>query len=140
MNEENTNLGKFEAFNADITRFVDKITITRSHHFNFTTAMSRTNKLDQYEAVRLYWNKADKQIGIEFLKERVDGTLKLIKSGKYGSYIVAKGFFIMNGLKPEKLAGRYDYKKVSLKKLGADRAGFIFVIEPKSKEEAAIVE
>lgn len=129
-----TKLGRFEAFNADITRFVDKITITKSYQLSFPTAMSRTNKLDQYSGVRLYWNKADKQIGIEFLKDRPDGTFKLIKSGNFGSYIVAKGFFILNKLDPKKLAYKYEYKRHSLKKLGADRPGVMFVIDLKSRE------
>lgn len=134
-----TKIGGFEQFvSPSNTRLVDSISITKNSQFNFPTAMYNINKLEGFKAVRLYLNKKDNQIGIEFLSEQEDGDFKLIPSGenaRYGAYMVAKSFFIINKLKPEKLAGRYDYSKVSLKKLGSERPGFMYVLDLNKKED-----
>ena len=133
--------GGFEQFvGADISRLVDKISITKGSQFNFPTAMHRKNKLGRYKAVKVYFNKKERQIGLEFISEPQsgDGSLKLIPSGdkgQYGAYIVAKSFFFLNDLKPMKLAGRYEYDKASIKQLGAERAGTLYVIDLNKKGE-----
>ena len=141
MTYKKEKFGGFEQFvSSNITRLVDKISITKGNQFNFPTAMYKKNNLTRFKAVRLFYNKGDRQVGLEFISDPQpeDGSLKLVPSGdegQYGAYIVAKSFFFMNDLNPEKLAGRYDYEKVSLKKLGADRAGTLFVIDLSKKGE-----
>lgn len=139
MDSNKETFGGFEQFvSANITRLVDKISITKVNQFNFPTAMFRKNNLTRFKAVRLFYNKAERKVGLEFIAspQPDDGSLKLIPSGdegQYGAYIVAKSFFFMNDLNPEKLAGRYDYDKVSLEDLGASRAGTMFVIDLNKK-------
>jgi len=143
MSNGKEKFGGFEQFvGTNISRLVDKISITKGSQFNFPTAMHRKNNLGRFKGVRLFYNKSDRKVGLEFVTDiqQDDGSLKLIPSGdegQYGAYIVAKSFFFMNDLKPEKLAGRYDYEKVSLKKLGADRSGTMFVIDLNKKGDAA---
>lgn len=138
MSKDNT-IGGFEQFiGTNMSRLVDKITITKGSHFNLPTAMYRKNSINKFKFVKLFYNKKDSQIGFEFtnIQEPEDGSLKLVPSGdkgQYGAYIVAKSFFFMNSLKPEKLAGRYDYAKKTLKSLGADRPGFMYVIDLKKE-------
>ncbi len=119
-----------------VTRLVDKITVTAAKQFNLPSAMYKKNGLYKFKAARLYYNKAERKVGIEFIAEQEEGSFKLIQSGeeaKYGAYIVAKNFFFMNDLKPPKKAKRYDYQKISLKSLGAARGGTMFVIDLKKK-------
>jgi hypothetical protein len=121
-----------------LSRVVDKITLTTAKHFNFPSAMYRKNKLSRYKAARLFYNKKDRLIGIEFIPTTEEGAFKLIPSGedaKYGAYIVAKSFFFLNNLRAPHKAQRYDYRTVGLKKLGAARPGTMFVIDLNKKEE-----
>ncbi len=120
-----------------LSRVVDKITLTTARHFNFPSAMHRKNKLAKFKSARLYYNRKENQIGIEFIPGLEEGAFKLIPSGenaKYGAYIVAKSFFFLNDIKAPKKAQRYDYHKTSLKKLGAKRPGTLFVINLTKKE------
>lgn len=115
-----------------ITRVVDKITITTARQFNFPSAMYRKNGLSKFKAAKLFYNKKDRKIGIEFVQSQEEGSFKLITSGedgKHGAYIVAKNFFFLNDIKPPKKAKRYGYQKVALKTLGADRSGTMFVLD-----------
>lgn len=142
MSNNTENFGGFEQFvSTNISRLVDKISITKGSQFNFPTAMHRKNNLNKYSAVKLFYNKKERKIGLEFISTQTenDGSLKLIASGdkgQYGAYIVAKNFFFMNDLKPDKLAGRYNYTKNGLKSLGADRTGFMYVIDLNKKGDA----
>jgi hypothetical protein len=136
MNQENNSIGGFAPFkNEGLTRVVDKITITKVNQFNFPSAMYKRNRLDRYQAVRLYYNKASWEIGLEFLEEHEEGSFKLVLSeeGRYGAYIVAKSFFFFNGLTAQLLAGRYSYKAVNLAEMGADRPGTMYIIDLKDK-------
>ena len=141
MSNGREKFGGFEQFEGtSISRLIDKISITRGSQFNFPTAMHRKNNLARYKAVRLFYNKKERKIGLEFVADPLpdDGSLKLIPSGdkgQYGAYIVAKSFFFLNDLKPEKLADRYDYEKVNLKRLGAERQGIMYVIDLTKKED-----
>lgn len=139
MNYETETFGGFQqTTSTSITRVVDKITITAAKQFNLPSAMYRKNNLAQYKAARLFYNKQDKKIGLEFITELEEGAFKLIQSGengKYGAYIVAKNFFFLNDLRPPKQAKRYEYQKINLRDLGADRDGTIFVIDLKEKEK-----
>lgn len=124
----------FAAFkNEGLTRVVDKITITKVNQINFPTAMYKRNQLSQYSAVQLYFNKDTQQVGLEFLKEQVEGSFKLSLSeeGKYGAFIVAKSFFFFNELDAEKLAGRYSYKRVNFSDMSVDRPGAMYIIDLK---------
>ncbi len=139
MSNGTEKFGGFEQFaGTSISRLVDKISITRGSQFNFPTAMHRKNKLSRYKAVRLFHNKKERKIGLEFIAEPQpdDGSLKLIPSGEegqYGAFIVAKSFFFLNDLQPAKLAGRYNYEKISMKQLGAERQGVLYVIDLNEK-------
>lgn len=136
---KNDNIGSFEQFiGSNMSRLVDKITITKGSHFNLPTAMYRKNKINNFKYVKLFYNKKEHQIGFEFTtsQEPEDGSLKLVPSGdkgQYGVYIVAKSYFFMNNLDPLKLHGRYEYAKKTLKSLGADRPGFMYVIDLTKK-------
>lgn len=115
-----------------LARVVDKITITTAKQFNFPSAMYKKNNLAKYKAAKLFYNKKDRKIGIEFIQAQEEGSFKLITSGedgKHGAYIVAKSFFFLNDIKPPKKAKRYSYQKVGLKKLGANRPGTMFVVD-----------
>jgi hypothetical protein len=130
------NIAGFEAFqNEGLTRVVDKITITKVNQFNFPTAMYKRNKLHRYSAVRIYFNRADMQVGLEFLNEYENGSFKLILSeeGRYGAYIVAKSFFFFNELEAKQFAGRYGYKTVNLSEMDAKRLGVMYIIDLKDK-------
>lgn len=121
-----------------IMRLVDKITITAGRQFNLPSAMYRKNGLHRFKAARLFYNKAERKIGIEFITQQEEGTFKLIESGekaRYGAYIVAKNFFFLNDLKAPKKAKRYDYKKVGIKGLGANRPGTLFIIDLKQRDD-----
>lgn len=135
---DNSTFSGFKQFtNETLTRVVDKISITKGSQFNFPTAMYKKNRLSQFKAARLYYNKERQLVGIEFIPELEDGAFKLVLSaeGRYGAFIVAKSFFFMHDLDAKRYARRYNYKKLNLEELGAGRPGTMFAIDLKEKEE-----
>lgn len=120
MNEElhsNSPLEGFELFdNSNMSRVVNKITITKSNQFNFPAAFYQINKIEGKKGAMLYFNKQAQKIAVLFTDEvQPQGfRLALSNEGKYGAYISARSFLTLNDISDLKFAKRYDYEKQAL--------------------------
>lgn len=118
MNEDkyiSSPLEGFELFdNSNMSRVVNKITITKSNQLNFPAAFYTINKLEGKKSAMLYFNKASQKIAIQFMDEGNSQGFKLALSnnGRYGAYVSVRSFFTLNGIDNKKYAKRYDYEKI----------------------------
>lgn len=111
----NSPLEGFELFdNSNMSRVVDKITITKSHQLNFPAAFYKINKIDGKKGAMLYFNKVAQKVAVQFTDDAPQQGFKLALSneGKYGAYISARSFLTLNGISDKKYAKRYDYEKL----------------------------
>ena len=140
MNEEfknNSPLEGFELFdNSNMSRVVDKITITRSNQLNFPAAFYKINKIDKKQGAMLYFNKTAQKVAVQFTDDVPAQGFKLSLSneGKYGAYISARSFLTLNGINDRKYAKRYDYDKVDV-----GNGVALFVIDLTKGEEGGDV-
>lgn len=120
MNEElnsNSPLDGFELFdNSNMSRVVNKITITKSNQFNFPAAFYQMNRIEGKKGAMLYFNKQAQKVAVTFTDEAQPQGFRLALSneGKYGAYISARSFLTLNGISDTKYAKRYDYDKQTL--------------------------
>lgn len=118
MNEELTNNSPLEGFelfdNSNMSRVVNKITITKSNQLNFPAAFYQINKIEGKKGAKLYFNKQAQKVAVQFTDEVESQGFKLALSneGKYGAYISARSFLTLNGINDLKYAKRYDYEKM----------------------------
>lgn len=135
MNNElqnNSPIDGFELFdNSNMSRVVDKITITKSHQLNFPAAFYKINKIEGKKGAMLYFNKAAQKVAIQFTDDVIPQGFKLALSneGKYGAYLSARSFLTLNGISDKKYAKRYDYEKVD----ASDRT--LFVVDLNKGED-----
>lgn len=128
MNEElmnNSPLEGFELFdNSNMSRVVNKITITKSNQLNFPAAFYQINKIEGKKGAKLYFNKQAQKVAVQFTDEVQPQGFKLALSneGKYGAYISARSFLTLNGISDIKYAKRYDYEKMAV---GDDQVLFV---------------
>lgn len=111
--------------NSNVSRLVDKITITKSSQLNFPAAFYNLNKLQGKQGVDLYYKESEQKIGLQFTDEVTPKGFKLVLSnhGKYGGYVSAKSFFTLNKIDIPKYSGRYEYEKFNTS------AGDVFIID-----------
>jgi hypothetical protein len=120
---------KFKKFEGRNSRTEDRITITKSHTIGFPTKFYRDNSIGQYKFVVLFWDKEKKAIAVQFSNsEEEKSKFKILHNEGYGGSVVARSFFRVNDIDPEKYHGRYDWKKENIEGIGE-----IFVVELKEK-------
>lgn len=115
MIDDNSPLEGFELFdNSNMSRVVNKITITKSNQLNFPAAFYSINNLVGKKGAMLYYNKNAQKIAIQFTDEVNEKGFKLTLSnnGRYGAYMSVRSFMTLNGIDTKKYAARYDYEKL----------------------------
>lgn len=130
---QSSQLEGFELFdNSNMSRVVNKITLTKSNQLNFPAAFYSINGLDGKKTALLYFNKNMQKIAVQFTDELDDKGFKLTLSngGKYGAYISIRSFLTLNNIEVPRHAGRYDYEKI----VGPNGAP-LFVIDLTRREE-----
>lgn len=132
---------KFKKHTREITRVVDKITLTASKQIGFPRAFMDKNSLKSYDGVVLYWEPAARAIAVRFTNNGTESSKsisKLVKSQKYGSYVGAANFLSTNSINPKDYEHRYDYKEIEPDLIGADVDDKVFVFQLKDvrKEDA----
>lgn len=104
---------KFQLYTREVTRIVDKITLTTSKQIGFPQAFTKKHGIHDYEGVLLYWNADQKVVAVRFTNDMSpQGVMKLVKSERYGAYISVSTFLATYGIDPKKYQRRYDYEKV----------------------------
>lgn len=135
----NLNYANFERYNKEVTRVVDKITLTTSRQIGFPQAFTRKHNVHDYEGLILYWEPEAKAIAVEFTNDvSQQGFTKLVKSDKYGAYAGISTFLSTHSIEPKDYERRYDYEKIDPSLIGAapESAVFVFQIVRKDKEDA----
>jgi hypothetical protein len=133
------NYSNFERYNKDITRVVDKITLTTSRQMGFPQAFTKKHNVHDYDGIILYWEPASQAIAVEFTNDvSQSGFIKLVKSDKYGAYAGISTFLSTHSLEPKDYQRRYDYEKIDASLIGAAQESAVFVFQlVKTKEEEA---
>lgn len=78
--------------------------------------------------LKLFYDKENMAIAIQFVSGDKPGLYKLNMSDKYGATSKVRAFLLNNGLDIKKHAGKHEYKKYSALALGLDGSD-VFVIE-----------
>lgn len=107
---ENTkfNWKKFDNVHA---RLEDRITVTKTGAIGFPTKFYEDNNIKEYKYVVLYYDEAQKALGIHFTSDdsqKSKFTIIRSKQG-YGGSAVVRNFFKISKVDPEKYYGRYDF-------------------------------
>ena len=112
--DQNTeyNFIKFEGRNS---RFENRITVTKSDSIGFPTKFCEDNGIKNFDYIILYWDGAQKAIGINFTNNKEEKSrFSMIKSQKYGANVVARSFFRNYSINPKEYHGRYSWSKEKL--------------------------
>jgi hypothetical protein len=119
-------------------RFEDRITVTRSRSIGLPKQFFDDNKIDSYKYATLYYDKEKQAIGIVFVNdESTPGKIAITRNNQgYGGHVLATSFFKANRINTKKYAGRYDYEKKSLRELGIEADGEMYIIKLIEKEAA----
>lgn len=117
-------------------RFEERITVTRARTIGLPTQFYKDNDVANYKYVVLFYEKDKNMIGIKFTNEKEDGAIAIAKHNNgYGGYVSATSFFKINRINTKKYAGRYEYEKKSLRQLGLDEDGVLFIIKLQEKAD-----
>ena len=119
-------------------RFEDRITVTRSRSIGLPTQFFEDNKIKDFKYATLFYDKTRMAIGIQFTNdEGMPGKITITRNNQgYGGHLLATSFFKANRINVKKFAGRYDYEKKTLRELGIEKDGEMFIIELTEKEVA----
>jgi hypothetical protein len=119
-------------------RFEDRITVTRSRSIGLPTQFFEDNKIKNYKYATLFYDKGRMAIGIQFTNDdNMPGKISITRNNQgYGGHILATSFFKANRINVKKFAGRYDYETKTLRELGMEKDGEMFIIELTEKENA----
>lgn len=101
------NLEKFEGYGS---KRRPGISITKSFAFGLPPAFYQENKLDGLEYAMLFFDKKNMVVGIRFVNDNSEGGFKIARYGeenKKGARFVARSFFNLYNLDPNKIKGRY---------------------------------
>lgn len=126
---------KFQRYNKDITRVVDKITLTTSKQLGFPQAFTKKHGIHDYEGIVLYWEPEDRAIAVQFTTNIAEqGFIKLVKNEKYGAYAGISTFLATHSIDPKKFERRYEYDEVRSEQIGAPEDTKVFVFKLIQKE------
>lgn len=121
---------KFERYTKDVTRVIDKITLTTSRQIGFPQAFARKHNIHAFEGIILYWEPDSKAIAVEFTNDvGQKGFTKMVKSEKYGAYAGISTFLSTHSIEPKDYQRRYDYQKIDPNLIGASAESPVFVFQ-----------
>ncbi|MGI8633800.1 MAG: hypothetical protein ACR2KZ_00205 [Segetibacter sp.] len=127
---------KFQRYNKEVTRVVDKITLTTSKQLGFPQAFTRKHNIHDYEGIILYWEPEEKAIAVQFTNMADEkGFIRTVKNEKYGAYAGISTFLATHSIIPKDYQRRYDYEKILPSLIGAPDESQVFVFKLKEKEE-----
>jgi hypothetical protein len=137
----NIDYSKFQPYTREMTRVIDKITLTTSKQIGFPQAFTKKHSLLDYEGVLLYWNPEQKAVAVRFTNDMdTKGVMKLVKSDRYGAYVSVSTFLATYSIDPKEYQRRYDYDQVGPALFGLDTQDpiFVFVLKPLLKPEDSL--
>lgn len=128
---KNNQIAGYEAYDRPIERFVDTISITKTGRIGFNKSIEAKHNLSQFSHAVLYWNQTEQSLAIEFTNEQTNhAQLKLLVDKRgFGLHLNTLNFFQTYDINLDTHEGKYQYRKMSTKQFGLDRAGFVFIIK-----------
>lgn len=133
----NVNFSNFQRYTKDVSRIVDKITLTTSKQIGFPQAFARKHGIHDYEGVILYWESESKAVAVEFTNDISQrGFTRMVKSDKYGAYAGVSTFLSTHSIDPKSYQRRYDYQKIDPGLIGASASSPVFVFQLVENKEA----
>jgi len=120
----------FKKFSDPDSSYDAKISIRRTGQFGFNAGAVNKYNLDEYPFVALYYDAAQRVVGIELLKERENGAIELNRNPS-NYFVRAKNFCDRFGIDYSH-AARYSLYR-------DDESGFLYfqLVEPEEGEENA---
>lgn len=104
-------------------KIIDTITLTASDYLSFPTFFVDKHKLKVVAEklyIRLYYDKSEAAIAIQFTPNKSDGAYPVNGPEKYGATCKIKSFLLNNEIDANEYADRYHYQKVNATELGLE--------------------
>lgn len=108
----------------------NRITITRSYSMGLPRKFYQDNGVKDFKYAVLYYDEANKAIGVHFTNEKDKNGFSVIHSPEYGGQIVIRSFLKTYNIDPEIYHNRYEWEKYNL-----EGTGEIFVIKLKERDK-----
>ena len=112
-------------------KVINTITLTNNEFLSFPTfflEQYRIREMGDEIGLKLFYDKENMAIAMQFVSGDSPGLYKLNMSDKYGATSKVRAFLLNNSLDIKKYAGKHEYKKYSASTLGLDGSD-VFVIE-----------
>ncbi len=119
----------FEEFKKEKGRFLPKISVTANGGIGISSAFGKKYNIKDYSGVKLFWDAAQKVVGIKFIKEAEEGMFPLKVREDEAAHLMAKSFFVKYDIKVKELVSRYEPEETEVPGIGR-----LFVVKLKSKE------
>jgi hypothetical protein len=123
-------------------KVIDTITLTANDYFSFPTFFVEKHKLKELGAelyARLYFDKQNNAIAIQFVPEKQANLYKINVSPQYGATCKIKSFLLNNEIDTDTYAGKYEYKKHKPSDIGLEGQD-VFVISLGNKKSESTEE
>jgi hypothetical protein len=117
------------------SKVIDTITLTTNEYLSFPTFFVEKHKLKslgQDLFARLYFDKQQNAIAIQFVTEKSAGLYKINVSPQYGATCKVKAFLSNNEIDAGKYTGKYEYTKQSADEVGLE-GGDVYIMKLKSR-------
>lgn len=117
------------------SKVIDTITLTTNEYLSFPTFFVEKHKLKslgQDLFARLYFDKQQNAIAIQFVTEKSAGLYKINVSPQYGATCKIKAFLSNNEIDVGKYTGKYEYTKHTAAEVGLE-GGDVYIMKLKSR-------
>ena len=106
------------------------IVINKPNSIGFSSRFYQDNNVSEFKYVILYFDSANRAIGIKLTNKEEEKTKYSINHAKkgFGAQVVPKSFFKENKRDTEKCSGRYEFEEEKIEGIGD-----IFIITLKDK-------
>lgn len=121
---------QFKKFEKRNIRQESRITITKSYSMGFPQKFYQDNGVKNFKYAVLYYDEANKAIGIHLANEKDKNGFSIIHSQKYGGQVVIRSFLKTYNIDPKVYHGRYEWEKYNLEGVGE-----IFVIKLREQNK-----
>lgn len=121
-------------------KVIDTITLTGNDYLSFPTFFMQKNELKKEGSdlyLKLYFDKGNQAIAIQFMKEKREGLYKANQSDKYGATCKIRAFLLKNGIDSNVYAAKYQYKKYEASSIGLDGED-VYVLSLKPAREGGL--
>jgi len=117
------------------SKVIDTITLTTNEYLSFPTFFVEKHKLKSLGSdlfARLFFDKQQNAIAIQFVTDKSAGLYKINVSPQYGATCKIKSFLSNNEIDVDKYTGKYEYSKYSATEVSLE-GGDVYIMKLKSR-------